>query len=493
MLAEWRQKRDDAVLAQWGELARTEPRNLRTLGLAARSFGERFRFEQTRKLVRRMERLDPSSSLVHQMIGDVWRAIGQAEDAMKSYEKALKGTTPRDSLSLALAAQYERSRRDDEALALLRRVDQGPPGDLIRARILKRRGEAEKAIDLLRKLASSLAREAEIRLEALGDLALLHDRQGEYDEAFDLATEAKQVHLGRSSAEQATSHHVIGRFAQMVDQLQPEDFERWSREFEPPSNDLRPVLLTGFPRSGTTLLEQVLDAHPQVVSLEERDLIAREILPAMHGRLSAAEPLLRILNEQSGESIAQHRRFVWQAFEAMGGRSLDGLVHVDKNPAYNLVIPFYLRLFPETRFLVALRDPRDVLLSCYLRYLPLNPISVTFLTLQSTAHRYALDMTAWLKFSTMIPGSWTEVRYEDIVRDLEPESRRVCETLDVPWDPGVMDYRRHLKGKRVNSPTYDDVTRPIYSSAIGRWKNYRKHLEPHFEPLAPFLEAFEYT
>lgn len=376
---------------------------------------------------------------------------------------------------------------------MLSRLDSGPRTDLIRSRILKRQGEDAAALDLLEGMTRSLPVDAELRLESLGEMALLRDKLGDFDEAFSLAREAKEQHLGRSAPEQATSHHVITRFAQMVDEIAPEDFERWRGEFEPPENDPRPALLTGFPRSGTTLLEQVLDSHPDVVSLEERDLIAREILPAMHGEWSAKDPLLAILNSVSGTDIAGHRRFIWKAFEAMGGRSLKGKCHVDKNPAYNLLIPFYLRLFPETRILVALRDPRDVLISCYLRYLPLNPISVTFLTLQSTAHRYALDMTAWLKFSTMIPEQWTEIRYEDLVNDLESGARQVCETMEIPWDHRMMEYRKRLAQKRVNSPTYADVARPIYSSSIGRWKNYQKYLEPHLDPLGPFLEEFGYA
>ena len=491
-MAAWLQKRDDASLSAWGRLAERESRNLRTLTLAARAFGDRYRFSKAGEIIQKMRELDPSSSLVHQRIGDVWRAVGQPIEAMASYEKALSCSAPSDALLLELAHQYERSRRDEEALALLKKAAGDPRATLIKAKIARRSGDASKAIDDLQSLTENLPQNAEIRLEALGELTLLHDSEGNYDKAFQLATAGKEVHLGRSAAEQAASSHSIERFAQMVDTLQPEDFERWAREFPPPTGEPSPALLTGFPRSGTTLMEQVLDAHPKVVSLEERDLMAREVLPAMHGKLTAAVPFMEILNQISPDQIQEQRKFIWEAFKSMGGRPLDGLVHVDKNPAYNLLIPFYLRIFPETRLLIALRDPRDVLLSCYLRYLPLNPMSVTFLTLASTAHRYALDMTAWLKFSVMIPDQWAEIRYEDMVGNLEPEARRICETLGVDWDRDMLNYREKLSGKRVNSPTYTDVTKPIYSSSIGRWRNYQKHLEPYFAPLEPFLEAFDY-
>ena len=92
-------------------------------------------------------------------------------------------------------------------------------------------------------------------------------------------------------------------------------------------------------------------------------------------------------------------------------------MHLDKNPSYNLDDSAHAPIFPETRLIVALRDPRDVVLSCYLRYLPLNAVSVRFLDVERTAERYALDMSAWLKFRELIDVPWCEIRYEDTVAD----------------------------------------------------------------------------
>jgi hypothetical protein len=118
---------------------------------------------------------------------------------------------------------------------------------------------------------------------------------------------------------------------------------------------------------------------------------------------------------------------------------------------------------------------------------------VTFLTLESTAHRYALDMTAWLTFSDIIPNPWVEIRYEDMVQDMEKEARKICQTLGVNWHGDILRYREKLKDKQVSSPTYADVKKPIYTRALNRWKNYEKYLEPQFETLAPFIEAYGYS
>jgi Sulfotransferase family len=179
--------------------------------------------------------------------------------------------------------------------------------------------------------------------------------------------------------------------------------------------------------------------------------------------------------------------------EYLLGEPVAGRMHLDKNPSYNLMIPLILRLFPETRLIVALRDPRDVVLSCYLRYLPLNAVSVELLDVGRTADRYALDMSAWLRFREMIDTPWCEVRYEDTVANAESQARKSLATLGLAWDDQVLNYRQRLSAtKRVTSPSYEAVAQPIYTRAVGRWKNYQKLLEPAMDTLAPFIREFGY-
>jgi Sulfotransferase domain len=130
--------------------------------------------------------------------------------------------------------------------------------------------------------------------------------------------------------------------------------------------------------------------------------------------------------------------------------------------------------------------------SCFMQYLPLNTNSVCFLTLESTAKRYAHDLGAWLKLRDIINGPWLEVRYEQCVLNLEREARRTLEFLGLPWDPRVLQYRERMQGKAVNSPTYEAVSKPLYTSAIGRWKNYQKYLASCLDILQPCLQAFGY-
>jgi hypothetical protein len=172
---------------------------------------------------------------------------------------------------------------------------------------------------------------------------------------------------------------------------------------------------------------------------------------------------------------------------------INGRLLVDKNPEMTNLLPLVARAFPEMKIIFALRDPRDVVISCFTQQLPLNAVSVHYLSLQSTAEKYAATMHHWVKIRGMLKNPWIEVRYEDMVADLEGQARRLLEFLELPWDQSVLEYHRRAQQKHVHSPTYEAVTKPVYTSSVARWRNCAAQLEPHLPILQPYVEAFGYA
>jgi hypothetical protein len=157
-----------------------------------------------------------------------------------------------------------------------------------------------------------------------------------------------------------------------------------------------------------------------------------------------------------------------------------------------MLLPVLNWAFPEAKMLIALRDPRDVLLSCFMQRLQPNAISVNWLTLADAAEFYALMMNAWLAVRKHSFGGWIEFRYEDVVADLPSQARRILDFLGLAWDDKVLKFYEHAREKLVRSPTYQDVTRPVYRASVGRWQNYARHFEPVMEKLKPFIAEFGY-
>jgi hypothetical protein len=355
-------------------------------------------------------------------------------------------------------------------------------------RRLKNQGDSEA---LLRDLAASEQAHPQVRAQAWAEIAGMHDRQGEYAQAMDAMLKCKELLLQREGPMRKESEVVLGHLRGLTESLTADHFQRWT-EAGRGLPMKKTAVLTSFPRSGTTLLEQVLDSHSGLVSSDEREAFARDIFPAMWLTPATPLPTAALFDAIPLLKVEALRERYLAYMSAALDEPIGDRIHLDKNPTLTLVLPGLLRLFPETRLLIALRDPRDVVISCFMQYLPLNANSVCFLTLERTASRYANDMAAWRKFRGMIASPWLEVRYEAVVANLEKEARRALEFLSLPWEETVLNYRDRLKQKGVGSPTYEAVSQPLYTRAIGRWQHYEEFLAPCLPILKPSIEAFGY-
>jgi hypothetical protein len=202
--------------------------------------------------------------------------------------------------------------------------------------------------------------------------------------------------------------------------------------------------------------------------------------------------MLPALEAADNAALQQSRAAYFRSMELEIRGPVAGRLLLDKNPVINYLIPAFIRIFPETRFIVALRDPRDVVLSCFMQPHPLNAVTAAYLNLETTVEDYSAVMSLWRTLAPLMPAPFLEVRYEDMVEDLESVARKTLNFLGMPWEARVLKFDEHARKKMVLSPTYADVTQPVYKRASGRWRHYQKYLEPHLEKLKPFVKAFGY-
>jgi len=491
----WQLNRFDESLALFDKAARKCPGNLLALTDAARAFGARFEIARAEELLDRLIKLGGRNPQILHLAGQSYRMIHRPEKAMDCFRRALALTKNLPDAQLELALLYERRHRVEEAHALIEDCLRADPSyhaaELVKARLLRRLKDEAGAETILRKLSASDAVHPQIRAQAWSEIAQLLDKQAQYDDAMAAMLRCKELLMAEETPFKRESDAVLHHLSDLAASVTPAHFRKWAeagRSFAP----RKTAALASFPRSGTTLLEQVLDSHSGLVSSDEREAFARDIFPAMWQSAATPLPKAEVLDAIPIERLAAQRERYFTYMEAALNEPVGGRVHLDKNPTLTLLLPAMLRLFPETRLLIALRDPRDVVLSCFMQFLPMNPNSVCFLTLERTARRYALDMGIWRRFRELIPSPWLEVRYEDTVMDMEREARRALDFLGLPWEPQVLAYRDRLKDKAVSSPTYEAVSKPLYTNSIRRWRHYAKHFEPHLVSLQPAVEAFGY-
>lgn len=481
-----------------------QPNNLMALTDAARAYGQRFEIKKALRLVDRMLMLAGDNPQIQLLAGQTKRMIYRTDDALPLLEKAAQSRQQNSQVSadahLELAVLYERRLRLENALEQTEQFLHHDPTNaeatLLKARILRRSGEATQAAQIYEELASRNGCTSGTKAEALNEWANLLDSQHDYRAAVEKLTESKDIliRLPETKIAQKRSEQEHRWLHRITDTVTPDHFKNWSGRESP--NTPESVLLTGCPRSGTTLIEKILDAHPSVISADEFTAFTQFILPSLvKGKRDDegffdADTLDRLLPLRLKKHEQRYTQYLEDAMhEKIGGRIL-----IDKNPSTTFLIPAYQRIWPRNRILYALRDPRDIVISCFFRWLPVNSVSVRYQTLEDTCKRTAEELEAWLKLRQQLPdGSWHETRYEDTVQNHTQESQKVLEWMGLPWDDSISNYRSHMEKRGVNSPTYAAVTQPIYTGALERWKNYESILAPHLPILEHCIQALDYN
>jgi len=128
-----------------------------------------------------------------------------------------------------------------------------------------------------------------------------------------------------------------------------------------------------------------------------------------------------------------------------------------------------------------------------LQALPLTPISSAYHSIEGTVNQYANVMAFWLEMLPRMGDRWNYIRYEEMIDDLPAVARSVLGFLGLAFEENVLKFYEHARTRRVNSPSHADVVKPLYRTAVGRWRNYQKFLDPYMTRLEPFLKAFNYA
>lgn len=246
------------------------------------------------------------------------------------------------------------------------------------------------------------------------------------------------------------------------------------------------VFLVGFPRSGTTLLEKVLASHPGVNTLEETDLLAKA-----GGRLLSSTDHLNHLAVLPAPEAGERRGAYWKGVREALSEDFAGRIVVDKLPLHTPSLPVIAKLFPAARILFAIRDPRDVVLSCFRRRFRINAAMYEFLTLEGAAAYYDAIMTLADIYRAKLPLTLREVRHEAVVADFDEEIGQVLGFVGADWNPAVKDFADRAAAS-VKTPSAPQLALGLNAKGVGQWRRYRDQIAPVLPVLAPWVARFGY-
>ena len=480
----------NSSLALYGKLVRHRPNNvdvwLEYAGVAVSAQ----RIDLAEMAWAKLEELHGNRSDVLQSLGFQYQADRRWEKARQCFTKVADLDPQHINSRINLALGYEKSHQFDQSRS---RVEEclhiNPKDDQARyllAFLNVRSHRLELAESQLRDLIASDPVHEYVRYAARYKLAEVLDRTQRYDEAIELLKEAKDIVL--VLADPKILEKQYDWFAKdkldLARKLPNNTLQNWAASVPLKERQLTPriAFIGGHPRSGTTLLEQIMAAHPEVAVIDEPQVLSW-----------AVNSTFSPMHSYSGDTLNTIRnRYISMLLRQAEGYS-QGKLLLEKNPSPTAALPILLKLFPELLVVIALRDPRDVILSCYFQNFPLNNVNANFLSFERLAKHYADLMDVWLQVREWSGLNWLETRYEDTVANLEKEGRRVTRFLGLDWNDNQSRFYNAAKQKQLTSPTYHDVTKPIYSDSVGRWRFYEKHMAAALPALDRFCRILGYS
>ncbi len=382
-----------------------------------------------------------------------------------------------------------------EALPLAQQVckllPEHPGSHVLLALIEDKTGQTDAA---LQRLQQVIARNADPEQTARANLeaGVILDKLGRYEEAFAALTKSAARNYAALKQHPAEREHLFDTLVRNSESFSRQLLQRWP--VAELCNDGLPVpaFLMGVLRSGTTLTEQVLGAHPQIIATDESSIV-HELTQELQKLCGNGSDHAAALQSLSVSGIQQLRQFYWRRMREEYGSEVMHKQVVDKNALNTMDVGVISVIFPEAKILFALRDPRDICVSCFMQAFSPAPATVNLLSWEGIARQYAAVMSYWLKLRGTIQPTYLELRYEDTVADFETTYRRVFEFLDLPWHAGVEQFHERAKGRYISTPSFAAVSQPVYSSAVARWKHYEKQFGPIISELQPFIKAFGYS
>ena len=435
-------------------------------------------------------KLMPNYYEAHLNIGNLHYGLQQFEKAEKDYQKAIEIQPNYAEAYLNLCELYEKTNKLTDVLSLVKKARDKVSGKkdeflLFEAFVLFRQDRLQFVEQIILKINPDKLTESRKTTFFKLKADWLH-----HQENFDGAFEAyKQMNNNvKNSAEYqmcspdqyyCAQRKKISEVENLQETLKARNIiqAKW----------FQPVFLIGFPRSGTTLLDTILRSHSRVDVVEEQPLVskmmeefgaAKSISDIDAIDLKSAKVLSDIYLHELEKSISIH----------------ENIVVVDKLPLNILSIPIITNVFPDAKFILALRHPFDCVLSCWMQNFKLNPAMANMVDLDRIVDFYCTTMEMLKLCEQRYSIDIHPIRYEDLVSDFTGTISNLMNFLELSWEDQLKGYQKTaLSRAKINTPSYSQVVKPIYETAAYRWKRYENHLQLHKPKLAHWINEFSYN
>ncbi len=435
-------------------------------------------------------RIKPDYVEAYFNLGNALSNTGQYEEAINHHKKAVQLKPDYAEAFSNLCEIYEKQHMLAELKSTIGRAREALPGDepwlLYRTAQLASR---EKRLDDARNILESInldSAQPRLKISCSELLAKTYDKLGLFSLAFDQFEITNQLTTEFFESPQASARNYMDKVLQLSESWSSATRVKWP-SIQKLDRQASLAFLVGFPRSGTTLLDTILRSHPDVSVVEEMPMVK-----AMKDHLvDPATP--ELLTGLSNDQVSELRQVYFNELHSCA--ELDGShkLIIDKFQLNLMNVGLIHRIFPDARFILALRHPCDCVLSCFMQYFKVNEAMANFLNLQQSARLYDAVMNLWVHYNNALDLEVESLKYEDLVQDLQGTVEPILNFLDLEWDKNLLEYQKTaLSRGRIKTPSYNQVTQGLYTQASGRWVNYKEQIEQVIPILEPWVEKNGY-
>lgn len=449
--------------------AHPRPQDVRIL--LARLLQDAQRHQEARRVCAEALNADPNRVDALVLLASLHMHDHELDEALACYRRACSAQPDSVEAAAGVAAVLERLDRASEAYdaiePLLEQGERALTLALAFGRVSREVGKTSEAIEALSAALERGGGHPRQRTQAHYLLAKLCDAEGRYDEAFQAAAVANESGFSQESAERILepSRHIKPCITKRLFETMPRSSNR-SRA---------PVFIVGMPRSGTTLAAQIIGAHPQAQSAGELNVM-HDLACSLGERTPGGRTYPYCLDEVTTEildSVAEE--YLRRAKEmAPSAQRI-----VDKLPMNFLHVGLIHALFPEAHLVFCRRNPLDICVSCFLQDFGVHLPYTRSLQTIAEAQKLCDGLMQHWKQELGIPIH--TVDYEQVVMDLDSGARALLDHCGLPWDDRCLQF--HLSPTQVDTLSYDQVRRPIYTASANRHKNYQRHLQPYIDAI----------
>lgn len=401
----------------------------------------------------------------------VLRGKGKIKDSIKLAEKIVDIDPDHVRAKTHIASSYELLGDIDKGTPLIEELLRDYPNHplvaIVYAHYALRKNKQEEGISTLKNILSNKMQEYD-QVSAIMFLGKLYDSLEEYDTAFECYKQANDI-LDKNYDPLSFSNHV----SSLINYFTKEKYASIAKS-ENTSDEL--IFIVGMPRSGTSLIEQIISTHTSVFGAGELTYV-NVLVDDIQSEIGLVNNYPTCLDEVDTEIM---NKLADKLCSDIRKENNESIKISDKLPHNFLHIALIHKLFPNAKIINCSRDSRDTCLSCYFQYFAgHHPYTNNLRALGMHYHDYERLMNHW---TNELDIPILSVSYEDVVSDTRQQIERLIDFLGLQWEEGCMEFYKQKRA--VATSSYNQVNKNIYSDSVARWKNYEQHLKPLIDILS---------